>query len=142
MECYFMQKKTKNLSTSKRGLGVILESMDSKFDQLLESHSALDKKIEDLKHDTNEKFGFVTFSLNLLSKGQKDILVRFDRLEDKYDKNFNQILEYLSRIDEEIQDLKKRLDRKADLERLLAVEKRVGQIELVVKKYLDGQNSN
>jgi chromosome segregation ATPase len=52
-----------------------------------------------------------------------------------------QIFEYLKRIDNEIQDLKKKLDQKADLERLALLEKRVAQIELVVKKYY-GKDSN
>ncbi len=66
---------------------------------------------------------------------------RMEGLEDKYDKNFKVIREYLGHIDEEIQDLKKRLVAKTDLERLERLEQRLVQVELVIKRFNDAKES-
>lgn len=97
-------------SATKRSLGVILEDIDSKFDLILEGHTALDKKI-DVFHDE-----FLDFT-------------KETRL------NFNAIKDYLSRIDDEIQEMKKILSRKADLERLERLEQKVAKMELVIQKW-------
>lgn len=127
--------KSKSKPPTKRSLGVILESIGSDVKQVLEGHSVLDKKIEDLGHETRRELKFVNFSLKTLSDGQKDLSTKLVRLEEKYDGNFEQVINYLSKIDEEIQNLKKILTQKADVERLVQLEKRVAQIELVVKKW-------
>lgn len=132
-----------------RHFGVVLEHIDSKFNQVLEGHAVLGKELKDFRRETRADIGSLEFGQKTLISeiGDMkveigDINVKIDRLEDKYDKNFDQILEYLSRIDEEIQDLKKVLSRKADLERLQALERRVAQVELVLKKYYESKNSN
>jgi len=51
--------------------------------------------------------------------------------------NFKVIREYLSHIDDEIQDLKRSLSKKADLKRLEQLEQRIARVELVVKKYYE-----
>lgn len=139
-----MKKRTntKNLSAKERHFGVVLEHIDSKFNQVLEGHTALGKELRDFRHETRADIGFLKFGQKTLVSEIGDIKVKFDRLEDKYDKNFDQIFEYLSRIDEEIQNLKKVLSRKADLERLQALEQRVAQVELALKKYYESKNSD
>ncbi|MDP1719084.1 MAG: hypothetical protein Q8L24_01525 [bacterium] len=130
-----MATKKSDKKVTSRNLGVILENIDSKVEQVLEGHSSLDKKIEDFRHETKSEVGFLRFSQDLLLKNVKDINIKMDRLEDKNDKSFKQILDYLSQIDKEIQDLKSRLVNKADVERLVRLEQKVVQIELVVKKW-------
>jgi chromosome segregation ATPase len=180
------KKITKKYSSEKRRFGVILESIDSSFHQVLEGHAALGKEIKDFKEETREKFNLLKIGLDVLKEDvsglkkdvsvlkedvsglkkdvsvlkedvsglkkdvsvlKKDVSVlKEDVLVLKGDtadlkSSSKQILEYLKRIDNEIQDLKKKLDKKADLDRLALLEKRVAQVELVVKKYY-GKDSN
>ena len=127
--------KMKDSTTQERRFGVVLEDINKTVHQVLEGHAALDekfsKKIDDFRYEMRDEIKLLKLSNYNLTNKIEDLT-----------RSSKQILEYLSRIDEEIQDLKKVLVRKVDLERLLTVEKRVAQIELVVKKYLDGQNSN
>ena len=83
---------------------VVLEQINSKIDLLVEGHQGLNERLERFEADTNS--------------------------------NFKSVFEYLSRIEDEmmevkegIKDLKKTLTQKADLERLLALEKRVQKVE-------------
>lgn len=164
--------KTKKLSAPESRFGVILESIDSKFKQVLEGHSTLDKKIDKLSDRTDEGFKLFKTGLDGLTGRVDGLTGRVDGLTGRVDgltskvngltskadgltskadglihdvndlKNSSkQILEYLKRIDNEIQGLKKVLSRKADLERLVRLEQRVAAVELVVKKFY-GKNSN
>ncbi|OGY62885.1 MAG: hypothetical protein A2745_01975 [Candidatus Harrisonbacteria bacterium RIFCSPHIGHO2_01_FULL_44_13] len=145
--------KNKEMSAAERYFGVVLEDVNSKFDQVLEGNAALSKEFggfrdefKEFRNETNFKFGVLTGELketnskisNLESK-TSNLESKISNLESKYDKNFDQILAYLSKIDEEIQDLKTRLDGKADLERLERVEQEVAQIKLIVKKHFPWQ---
>ncbi len=112
-------------SEAERYLGVIIEDIDSKMDLLFEGFDSVRKelggKIDDVQEDLNsfktEMRGFKTETRN----------------------NFKTVFQYLSRIDEEIQfikseiaDLKDKLDKKADIERLEKLEKRVNKIEIIL----------
>lgn len=90
---------------------MVLEDINEKFSFLVESHSALNKKID----------GFYSELRNEL--------INF-RGETKA--NFKAVFEYLSRIDDEIQsvkseiaELKESLKKKTDQDKLLKLEKRV-----------------
>lgn len=149
-----IKRKTnaKNLSEGKRHFGVVLEHIDSKFNQVLDGHAALDKKIDNFREEVREELDLLKVGQKALASGQEALTERVDDLTGKVDdltgkvedltKSSKQILEYLARIDDEIQDIKRRLDRKADLERLEILERRVAQIELAVKKYYESKNSN
>ncbi len=128
-----MAKKRAKLT--EHNLEAILENIDSNVEQVLEGHSSLSKTIEDFKHKTGQELQFVNFGLKTLSGGQKDLTTKMDRLEDKYDKNFEHALIYLSRIDDEVQSLKNVFFQKADVERLGRVEKEVAQIKLAIQKW-------
>ncbi|MCK4620865.1 MAG: hypothetical protein KAT62_01490 [Desulfuromonadales bacterium] len=47
---------------------VILESIDSKFDLVLEGYASLDKKIDDLALKTEERFDLVDFKIDTLNE--------------------------------------------------------------------------
>lgn len=113
---------------------VLLESMEKHFRLVLEGHAALDKELKDFRTDFREFRNETRFNF-------KTLIERADVFENKTDVNFKAILEYLSRIDDEIQDLKRRLTGKAEVERLERLEQRVAHIELVVKK-IYGKGSN
>lgn len=127
---------------AKNEFGVILEDINSKFEQVLEGHAALDKKfdkkIDEFRHEMRSDVKLLQIGHRALTDRLRDVEVKIDVMDGNVrdlQSSSKQILEYLSRIDEEIKNLKTRLDKKADLERILHLEKRVAQIELVVKKY-------
>jgi DNA repair ATPase RecN len=132
-------KKSKSVTTSlkERHFGVLLEDLHKKFDLSLEGNEATRKELKDFRHEVRADIGFLKFGQKVLTQEIGDIKSKLSLLEDKYDKNFDQILKYLSVIDNEIQDLKTKLSKKADVERLENLEKRVAQMELVVQKYYD-----
>jgi septation ring formation regulator EzrA len=122
----------KDTPVSERRFGVILEDIGDKFQQVLGSHAALDKKfdkqITEFRQDFSEFQKDSDFKYKVLSDDLKDI---------KH--GIKDVQEYLLRIDDEIQDLKKVLYKKADLERLFDLEKRVAQAELVIKKWRESR---
>ena len=52
----------------KEHLEVILESIDSKFNLVLEGYTALDKKIDELAQKTEERFDLVDFKIDTLNE--------------------------------------------------------------------------
>lgn len=123
-----MVKKKSSKPLRKLDLGVLLEAMDKKFDLVLEGHDALGKELKDFRHEMRIDVGFLKFSQRVLGTELKDLTVKVDR-------NFDAIMKYLSRVDDEIQELKKIFEGRPDLKRVLALEQRVAQLELVVKKF-------
>lgn len=114
------------LTESERYFGVVLEDINSKFDKVLSGHVALDRKFD-------KKFDLLKSDIDLLKVGQQALMDRMGDLESGQ----KLIFDYLKRIDDEIQELKQLLFKKADLERLERLEQRVAHVELVVKKYYD-----
>lgn len=107
-----VQKNSKQNSRDQQT--AVLEDINSKFGLVLEKVSGLDEKI-----DANHQ--------------------EFLEFRDRTDENLKVALEYLFRINEEIQDmraevkdLKKLLKDKADLDRLESMEKRLIKLEKLV----------
>jgi len=124
-------------SADNRRTDVLPENIDKKFNQVLEGHTALDKKIDDFRHETRAELKFIRFAQDVLKNEMGDFrtdvgVLRTDISDLK--SSMNQVMEYLKRIDDEIQELKSRFYSKADLERVERLEHRVAQVELVVKK--------
>ena len=73
----------------KEHLEVILESIDSKFDLVLEGHASLDRKIDDLSQKTAERFDLVDFKIDTLNQKidgvAADLKVTDERLSAKID---------------------------------------------------------
>lgn len=136
------RKKINNKkSLAERQFGVILEDIDSKFDRVLEGHGGLSKEIKDFRGEFNTFKDETGFNFKVLTGEVSELRGEFNGFRKETALSFKAVREYLSRIDEEIQDLKKVLDKKADLERLQRLELKVAEIELAVKKYY-GKNSN
>ena len=138
------KKPVKKVSRKYDHRDVLLESIDKKFQLVLEGHEGLDKKIDDFRHETRSELKFIRFAQDVLKNEMGDFrtdigILRTDVSDLK--SSMNQIMEYLKRIDDEIQDLKRRLVGKADLERLGHLEQRVASVELAVKKFY-GKNRN
>lgn len=132
--------------------GVILENMNDKLSLVLDGHSALDKKIDGHIKDTSENFKKINTKFDYFAEATtenfKKVNDRLDKVDDKVDsfmeattENFKSVFEYLVGIDDElksihmeIKELKNILHKKADLERLERLEKKVAQLELVAQK--------
>lgn len=79
--------------------------------------------------------------INLLVEHQQMSDEKFDRFEAETKSNFRHIMDYLVRIEaeiiemkQEIKDLRKSLEKKADLDRLEALEHKIKTIEKVLMK--------
>ena len=99
----------------KKDIGLIAEGHGDLVRKIDENHRELNKKIDSLSHEVNRRF-------------------------DGIDANLKVALEYLFRIDEEIQDIKKEITElkdaikgKAEKEKVLQMEKR---LEMLEKEFL------
>ena len=127
-------KKTKikkKIEITPSQFGMVLEDVNSKFDLLIEGFSGLSGQVENLdkKIDNNHQ-EFLEF---------RDEMVGFKQ---ETDNNFKAVFEYLSKIDDEIQlikleieNLKSELVRKADIDKLSQLEKRIFVLEKGYRKF-------
>ena len=84
----------------KAHLEVILESIDSKFDLVLEGHASLDRKIDALAQRTEERFDLVDFKIDTLNQ-------KIDAVDERLSKKIDDVDEHLSgKIDTVAADLK------------------------------------
>lgn len=60
-----VKKKINNSNKKADYFGVLLENMDSKIDTVLEGHSVLDKKIDNLGKDMNKRFNEVDYKFEI-----------------------------------------------------------------------------
>ena len=117
----------KKRNDTERRFGVILEDIQGKFEQVLEGHAALDTKfdhkIDDFRHEVRSELSFIRLAQNNADNRLKDIEI-----------SLTAIRKYLFKIDDEIQDLKKRLVAKADAERLTRIESEVAAMKAFLKQ--------
>ena len=129
-----MKKIVKKIKTKKKAeitpnqFGVILEDVNSKFDLLMEGFSGLSGQVEDL----DKKFNNLDTKFDKLDTKVDKLDAKVDSNHIETNNNFKAVFEYLSKIDDEIQSmkleiegLKNELSRKADLDKLLQLEKRI-----------------
>jgi len=135
-----MKKRT---PSSKKGdqFGVILESMNSKIDLLLELHDISDKKMDrlhaelkeeltDFKAETKNNFKIVYEKFDSVDKKFDSIDENFEKVfefQERADANFKVTLEYLSRLDDEIQSLREEMKQRPALAAIF--EKRMKAME-------------
>ena len=124
-------------SLSERRFGVLLEAIDKNVKLAIEGHTVLDKKIEDFRHEMRKEVSFLRLTQDLTHNQLKDLVVRIDRIEDKYDNNFEGIMKYLSRIEDEIQHFKKAVAGKADIGQIVILEKEIAEVRLAVQRHFE-----
>jgi len=56
----------KELPSSERHFGVVLEEIDSKLDLVVESNQGLDKKIRDFRKEVDERFNEVDYKFEIV----------------------------------------------------------------------------
>lgn len=116
------KKPTKKIPTkiTENQFGSVLEDINSKLDLVLESYDTLDKKVDRLhleaKEDLSDFKVETRTNFKLLREDSDDFKVETRRnfkqifeFQDRADANFKVTLEYLSRLDDEIQILKEEL---------------------------------
>ena len=133
-----MKKKVKKIAKktySANHAGVLLEEINSKIDLILEDRSSLKDRIDkmDVRLSGIEDRS-IRDGLRLSA-----IEVKVDGLKRDIKDSYKSSTEYLSRIEKEIQpmkseakELKTQLRDKADLDRLLEIEKRMVNLEKLV----------
>ncbi len=133
-----LRKKTKDSSPAEQQFGIFVEHMDKRFDQVLEGNVALDKKIDDSRHETRSEIRFINLNLSNASTNFKDLSVRVDRYQDETKKimtdYFSAIDDELKQIGKELVAIKGRLSEKADRDYVATVEKRVMTLEGEIMK--------
>lgn len=134
-------KKEANSSRKGDQFGVVLENINSKLDLVLESYDTLDKKVDRLhleaKEDLNEfkaemrVFQKVTTeNFEKVFKFQDEATENFEKIfkfQDEAAANFKVTLEYLSRLDDEIQSLREEMKSRPALAKMF--EKRLKAME-------------
>lgn len=116
-----LKKRVAEKGYSQRHTNVLLEHMDKKFDLVLEGHEALrvslEKKIEAEAATLREEF-------------RKEIL----SLHHETSSSFVSVREYLSRIDDEIQEMGNEFRGRAEAPRVLELERKMKRVYLVLEK--------
>lgn len=123
---------------------VVLEELNSKMDLLVEGHQDLNKNYQKLNFKVDfltEGHQILNSKVDFLTKGHNLLFEDFKSLKVDAKSDFKTILGYLSRIDDELQDikveiksLKIELKDKAGLERVIALERKVNMLENILIK--------
>jgi predicted nucleic acid-binding Zn-ribbon protein len=122
---------------------VVLEDINSKFSLVLEQFSGLNNKIDNNHQEFLEfKDEMIDFRSEMIAfKGEMtDFKGEMTDFRKQTNENFSVVMEYLSRIDEEIQDMKvesrnlrETLKKKADLDKLEGFERRLLAVEKILR---------
>ena len=96
---YMAKKKIdkKQLSSSERHSGVVLEDIDSKLDLVIEGHQGLNKKIEDFKSEVNERFNEVDYKFEIVFEKFDKIDAQFSDVKDELHIIRNELKEKIGR---------------------------------------------
>jgi len=134
----FKKKNKKDLDIldiKDRQFGMILESIDSKLDLVVEGHETLDVKIdkvdakvEDLRTEMNYKFEVVFEKFDEVDKRFEDVDKRFDEVDKRFedvDKRFNEVDKRFDEVTDELRIIRNELKEKVGRDEFLALEKRV-----------------
>ena len=122
-------RKDALISLTDNQFGVILEDINRKFDVLVEGHGVLSQKIDGVEDRLSNEIKEVRDDLGIFKS-------EIGNFRKSTENNFQSAFQYLSRIDDEllsikaeIIELKKTLTKKADIEKVTELEKRVAKIE-------------
>ena len=115
----------KQLSTSERYLGVVLEDIDSKLDLVVEGHQGLDKKIDknhkefqDFRKEVNYKFDVVFEKFDEIDVQFKNVDTQFKNVDTQF-----------SDVKDELHIIRNELKEKISRDEFALLEKRVMALE-------------
>jgi len=83
----------------KEHLEVILESIDSKFNLVLEGYTSLDKKIDDLAQKTEERFDLVDFKIDTLDEKIDGVAAELKETDARLSKKIDAVVADLKATD-------------------------------------------
>jgi len=121
-----MKRGTKKKSVVKKAIvpsdfGVVLESMGSKIDQMLEGYGALDKKIDthhgefcEFRKEVNFKFDVVFEKFGEVDQRFEKVDQRFDKIDQRFEK-MDQRFEKMDQRFEKIDQRFEKMDQKFDM---------------------------
>ena len=101
----------KQLSSSERHFGVILEDIDSKLDLVVEGLETVDKKIEDFRKEVDERFNKVDYKFKI-------VFEKFDKIDIQF-----------SDVKDELHIIRNELKEKVGRDEFVLLEKRVMALE-------------
>lgn len=115
----------KELSSSERHFGVVLEHIDSKLDLVVEGHQELDKKIEKV----DEKIENFRQEVNFKFKIVQETLDSHTQTLDSHTQMIAKNTENIEIIKSDIGFIKNSLKKKVDIDEFSVLEKRVALLE-------------
>lgn len=113
-----MTKRAKNKKIEERQFGVVLESLDSKMDLMLEGHHALDKKIDNNHQEFQEFRGEVNYKFEVVFEKFDEIDARFGKIDVQFDE-----------VKDELRIIRNELKEKVSRDEFALLEKRVLKLE-------------
>ena len=126
------EKVTKTQSRKKDLFTIVLESIRSDFKVFGEKLEGLEKKIDKRFKQVDKKLEQVDRRLEQVDRRLEQVDKRFEQVDKRFDSvqsNFKTVFGYLSKIDDEIQAIKKALANKTETKTTLILEKRVSKLE-------------
>ena len=131
-------KKETSSSRKEDQFAVILEGVNSRLDLVLESFGTLDKKIDRVHSELKEEIvEFKAETRNNFKIFREDVDEKFKKVDENFERvfdfqdraeaNFKVTLEYLSRLDDEIQTLREEMKQRPALAAIF--EKRMNAME-------------
>ncbi len=145
-------KNAKSKSRSDDEVLIMFESLKNGIQIIAEGQSSLSERFDDFRDEMyefkNEMYGFRDEMYGFRDEmyGFRDEMYEFKgemySFRDETKNNFKVVFEYLSRIDDELQDIKKEikeikiiLDKKVEIKIVLDLEKRVEKLEKELFSY-------
>ena len=112
------RKKVSAPKQNEQGFGVLLEGIDSKLDLVVEGHQTLDKKIDNLQGEMNERFKEVDYKFGVVFERFNEVDARFNEVDAKFETVFD-----------ELHLIRNELKEKVSRDEFLILEKRVVMLE-------------
>jgi len=103
----FGVKKDTLLTIRHDDFGAILENISEKFDVMIEGQNVLTERVDRLE----VRMGSVETKVDNLETKVDGLETKVDSLETTMNSKFDTVFEYLARIDDELQDIKKEIER-------------------------------
>ena len=113
-----------------REVGALLKNINGNIDRLIDGHLNLDKKIDKLGQDLGGKIDSLDDRMCSVEKRIGALEVKVDSLEVEMHDSFKAVITHLISIEDQIAEIKARLETKADKKDLVIIEQRVTKLEL------------
>ncbi len=122
----------KQLSPPERHFGMVLEDIDSKLDLVVEGHQGLDKKIEDFRKETGERFDEMDYKFEIVFEKFDEIDAQFNKVDERFnkvDERFDNVDAQFNNVKDELYIIRNELKEKVGRDEFTLLEKRVIALE-------------